>query len=241
MLISCSPDDPHAAGDPYEAGIVLTFDDDYADEWCDADEILGAYNWKATFFVTKYQQLSQEHKNKIYGLELNGHEIAGHGYNHVNSKQYVAGKSTERYAKDEIQPMIKAMGKDGFSLRSFSYPYGSRNGRIDTLLLDYFDIIRGTTYGRYAPQKQACYYNGSRLVFGLGIDQSYSHADIKYLKSLMQYAKDQNKIVIFYGHKPVEKPSGTHQASMKKLEEICKFANKLGLKYYTASELYGLE
>lgn len=237
---SCSTDEAFVAA-PYAPGVIFTFDDVFADEWCDADDILGEYNWKATFFVTRYGELNEELKNKVYHLELNGHEIAGHGLNHVHAPQYVAEHGLNNYIQNEIKPMIDIMGQDGYALKTFAYPYGEKTDQIDKKLLDYFNIIRGTTYGQLPPDKHDCYYNNSRVIYGLGIDQSYSHSGTEYLKSLMKYAKEQNKIVIFYGHETVNTISGNYQTNVDKLKELCSYANQLGLKYYTVNELNYLE
>jgi peptidoglycan-N-acetylglucosamine deacetylase len=241
IFASCSPDAPHPGEEPYAAGVVFTFDDNFADEWCDADEVLSVYDWKATFFITQYSQLSQEEKNELYGLERNGHEIAGHGHRHIKASVYTASFGADRYIKDEIEPMIQAMGQDGFTLKTFSYPYGDRNIKLDNRLYNYFDVVRGTTYGQFSPDKHNCFYTGNRLVYGLGIDHSYAHANVAYLKSLMLYAKEHNKIVVFYGHRVVDNPVGNCQLPIKKLKELCGYANELGLRYYTMSELYGLD
>ncbi len=242
LIISCNRDDSgnNPTDSTYPAGIVLTFDDIFIDDWYAADAQLQDYNWKATFFITQYEGFTDSQKDKLYALEQNGHEIGGHGLNHLHANAYVTEYGFDAYFENEIDPMINIMGQDGYTLHSFAYPYGERSAQLDNRLFTFFNIIRGTTYGQLPPEQQNCFYTGNRLIYALGIDQSYPHANLTYLKSLMQYAKDHNKIVIFYGHQIVDNVNGDYQTPIDKLTEICKFANELGLKFYKVNELSGL-
>lgn len=223
----------------YQPGIVLTFDDVFVDEWYDADQTMASYNWKATFFITKYDQYTEGQILKLHILEGKGHEIGGHGLHHLKASDYISSYGMPAYFNDEILPMIQLMQTDGFDLKTFAYPYGDRNAGIDHELLGYFKILRGTTYGRMNPAHQNCFFTGSSVVYGLGIDESYGN-DIEYLKNLMQFAKEHNKIVIFYGHQIVTQATANYQTPLDKLEKICQFANENGLKFYKADELTNL-
>jgi peptidoglycan-N-acetylglucosamine deacetylase len=237
---SCSNDETFVPA-PYAPGIIFSFDDVFADEWCDADDILGEYNWKATFFIARYGEFTPELKNKLYTLELKGHEIAGHGFNHTHAPQYTIYQGIDRYIQDEITPMFDSMVEDGYSLKTFAYPYGERTDELDKKLLEQFNVVRGTTYGQLPPDKHNCFYDNNRVVYALGIDDSYAHSDIEYLKSLMLYAKQNNKIVLFYGHETLNTISGNYQTNVNKLKELCRYSNQLGLKFYTVNDLFYLD
>ena len=56
--------------------------------------------------------------------------------------------SLEDYLKNEIYPDLSLMNKEFGVIKSFSYPFGSRNEIIDRYLFDQFKIIRGTVYSR---------------------------------------------------------------------------------------------
>ena len=221
----------------YQPGIVLTFDDDYIEDWCNADKLLNPQGWKATFFICKYISFTPEQKKKLHYLQDRGHDIAGHGYNHQNAIKYSAAHGLNGYVKDEILPLKALMAKDGFNISSFAYPDGARDAALDKELFNYFDIIRGTTYGELPPSKQFCYYTGNRLIYGLGIDDDYKQFNVAYYKSLMYYAKKHNKIVIFYGHKTVENADENLETPMYALEDICKYAKNNGLKFYTVDDI----
>lgn len=219
------------------AGVVFTFDDNYIEDWYVADELLHQYGWKATFFVTWYASLTAEQKAKLHALNKNGHEIAAHGYNHLNALKYYKEFGIEKYIKDDILPLKAAMAKDGFDVHSFAYPDGAHDATLDKKLLNYFTTIRATTYEEIPPQSQYCYYEGKRVIYGLGIDDDYKQFNLPYYKSLMDYAKKHNKIVIFYGHKTVPDADEKIETPLSALKELCEYAKSKDLKFYTVNDL----
>ncbi|WP_281225962.1 polysaccharide deacetylase family protein [Flavobacterium aquiphilum] len=220
-----------------QPGVIFSFDDNYIEDWYVADKLLHPYHWKATFFVTWYGGLTADQKAKLHYLNNNGHEIGAHGYNHFNALKYYKEFGMEKYIKDDILPLKLAMAKDGFDVRTFAYPDGARDATLDAELLKYFDIIRGTTYEQIPPESQFCYFEGNRVIYGLGIDDDYKQFNIPYYKSLMDYAKSHNKIVIFYGHKTVPNADEKIETPLSALEELCKYAKTIGLKFYTVHDL----
>lgn len=243
LFISCSPDDDKSPAPPqnegYPPGIVLTFDDTFIDEWYTADVLMQRYNWKATFFITNYDTATDTQKQELRQLYSNGHEIGGHGLHHLNALNYVGNNGMESYMNTEITPMVQLMNQEGYIISSFAYPYGARSKQLDNELGKHFSILRGTTYDRVEPKYQSCFYTGNKVIYGLGIDNNYGN-DINYLKALMKFAKDHNKIVVFYGHKIVNQVTDKYQTPINKLDEICAFAADNGLIFYKASELTNL-
>jgi len=245
-FISCTVnDDQSTVATPpplgsYTSGVVITLDDDYVDEWAAADDILKAYNWKATFFVSKCAQLNEGEMTKLKVFKASGHEIGGHGLNHLNALQFISAYSADTYLKEEIFPMVDIMDGAGLHATSFAYPFGARNKDTDDVLLNRFSILRGTTYGRLSPKVHNCYYTGTPVVFGLGLDKSYAHFNIPYFLSLLEYAKLNNKIVIFYAHRPVQTSHNDYETEYNTLVEICKYVKANNMKFYTISQLPGL-
>lgn len=242
-LFSCNENDEISnQQQDKQSGVVISFDDDYVNEWHEVNTVLQPYDWKATFFVTRFNQLSSDKIQKLKALKSEGHEIGGHGLNHLNAVNYISSNSTTAYLNDEITSMITQMSSFDLVPTSFAYPYGSRNTTTDNLLLNEFQIIRGTTYGNAAPISQNCYYNSnSKLVFGLGIDKNYSHFNIPYFLSLLEHAKKNNKIVIFYAHKPVLSFQNNYETEYQTLIEICNYVKNNNMKFYRMSELSNLE
>lgn len=242
ILFSCSENEDIPIPKPnLQSGVVISFDDDFVDEWFEVNNILQKYDWKATFFVTRFNQLSNAKIQKLKVLKYEGHEIAGHGLNHINAPTFISSFGTSEYLNQEILPMINLMNNEDLYPTSFAYPYGSRDSTTDKLLLNEFKIIRGTTYGNSNPASQSCYYNKSRLVFGLGIDKNYSHFSIPYFLSLLEYAKNNNKIVIFYAHKPVSTFKNNYETEHQTLIDICNYVKTNNMKFYKTSELYDIQ
>lgn len=224
-----------------QPGIVISFDDDYVDEWTNADLILQKYKWKATFFVTKFNQLSKLKIGKLKVLKKAGHEIGGHGLNHLNAIIYKTKYGSSNYLKTEINPMLNVMKINDLAPTSFAYPFGFRTSLTDNKLFNIFKIIRGTTYCKVPPSSQNCYYTYNKLVFGLGIDKNYPHSSIPYFLSLLEYAKKNNKIVIFYAHKPVNISHKNKEIEYKTLIALCKYVQTNNMKFYKMSELASLK
>jgi peptidoglycan-N-acetylglucosamine deacetylase len=244
MNISCTTDEEvkPTKSTPKKniAGVVLTFDDDYVDEWFNVNIKLAPYDWKGTFYVTHFDKLTQNQIHELKYLQEKGSEIAAHGLNHVKTVDYIKQNGADKFISDEITPMIDLMKKNGFNPTDFSYPYGNRDNESDQLLLTKFQTIRGTTYGNESPEVQNCYYNQKPLIYGLGLDNSYPHFNLSYYLTLLQYAKENNKIVIFYAHKTVPKSTGKYETEFNTLEQICKFVKTNNMKFYTVSDLHKL-
>lgn len=230
--------------DQQKSGIVLTFDDYFIDNWLKADSIFSKYHWKATFCVSKFPELSKKIKKKLLILQNNGNEIAFHGTHHERASFYIQKNTLQNYIDYEITPGLKEMEDYGLDISSFAYPGGVRDGLTDKILLNYFSVLRGTTYNALPPSQHNCFINcdkNSNLVFAIGIDSHYEHFSIEYIESLLDYAKDEDKIIVFYGHSIEDKENKEYVTSYNTLTKICDFAVKNDLKFYTLSDLNKLD
>ncbi len=221
----------------YEAGVILSFDDAYVDEWFEADQALKKYGWKATFNVCRIDSIGGPQMKKLLQLQKEGHEIAGHGYHHYNAVKFVQQNGIDAYMKQEIDPMIASMKKKSFKVTSFAYPYGERSDALDKALSSDFKIIRGRAFGGEVPEKQDSYFNNKKIVFAFDIDNSHIHFSIPYVLELLDYAKKNNKILLLCGHKPVKNVTENYQVKIETLEFICKYMKQHDLKFYKLSDL----
>ncbi|MDD5150722.1 MAG: polysaccharide deacetylase family protein [Flavobacterium sp.] len=222
---------------PYKAGVILSFDDAYIDEWFDTDQKLKQYSWKATFCVCKINTLRHSEIKKLLELQKEGHEIAGHGLHHYHAEKFVAKYGMNEYFKQEINPMLYLMRFYGLKVTSFVYPYGGRNAKLDAALLTKFNIVRGRAFCEINPIKQGCYFNYSDIVYSFSIDDTHNHFDIPYLLKLLDYAKKNDKILILNSHKTVENVTSDYQTKEATLELICKYIKQNNMKFYTLSDL----
>lgn len=226
---------------PYKAGVVISFDDAYVDEWFDADKALKKYNWKATFCVCRIDSIGKPQLEKLHQLQNEGHEIAGHGYHHYNAVKFVNQYGIDEYVKQEISPMIVSMKRKGFNISSFAYPYGERSDLLDSTLSPKFKVIRGRDYSALTPEKEGSYFRNSKFMYAFDIDNNHIHFSIPYVLELLDYAKKNNKILILCSHKPVKKLTANYQTKIETLEFICKYMKLNDLKFYKLSDLDNLE
>ena len=219
------------------AGVVLTFDDAFVNEWLDANKILSKYSWKATFCVSKINTLNVSEISKLLELQDKGHEIAAHGLNHLDAVKFVTKNGIDDYVNQEITPMLDLMDFYSLKVSSFAYPFGFRNSKTDEALLNEFKILRGLTYGAGAPSLQNCFFNNTKLVYGIEIDENHPKFNFTYLLKLLSYAKKNNKILILVGHKPQVKITGDYQTKLETLNLICNYVKQNNMKFYCLSEL----
>jgi peptidoglycan-N-acetylglucosamine deacetylase len=241
MFFSCKKDTPIPKTIPQKApdisGVVLSFDDNYINEWYATNQKLKHYSWKASFCVSKINTLKLSEIKKLLQLQREGNEIAGHSFHHYNAVDFVYDHTVEEYMDQEINPMMDLMSFYGFYVSSFVYPYGRRNTKLDKALLPIFNIVRGRAFCEEDPEKQGCYYNNSRLVFSFSIDDTHNHFNVYHLLELLDYAKKNNKILILNSHKTVNKATGDYQTKEETLEIICKYIKHHKMKFYTLSDL----
>ena len=221
-------------------GVVISFDDKSIDAWCFADSCLSQYNWKASFAVTHVDRLTDREYDKLRYLQNNGHEIAGHGLKHINAKKYVDDFGVENYINFEILPMLKIFEQQNIDVSSFVYPYGERTKKIDNELYAYFNILRGTDYKNSEPLNAMYFFNNDRLVFGYGIDEYYDHFNMKKIFELLQFARDNDQILILYSHVPKPEVHNPMEISINTLDIICNYVQKNNMEFYRFSDLYDL-
>jgi peptidoglycan-N-acetylglucosamine deacetylase len=241
ILFSCEKEKPKTSFEPNIAGVVLSFDDAYINEWFYTDQELKQYSWKATFCVSKINTLEHSEIKKLLELQKEGHEIAGHGLHHYNAEKFVRKYGINEYLKQEINPMLGLMNFYGLKVTSFVYPYGGRNKILDTALLNKFKIIRGRAFCEENPSAQGSYFNQSRLVFSFSIDDTHDHFNIPHLLKLLDYAKKNNIILILNSHKTVKKVTGDYQTKEATLKLICTYIKRNNMRFYTLSELDNLK
>lgn len=221
----------------YQAGVVISFDDAYVDEWYDADKALQKYDWKATFCVCRIDSIGKPQLQKLHQLQNQGHEIAGHGYHHYNAVKFVQKNGIDEYIKQEIDPMIASMKRLKFNVTSFAYPYGERSSELDSVLSHKFKMIRGRDFQDLKPEKEGCYYRDSKFLYAFDIDNKHVDFSIPYLLELLENAKKNNKILILSSHQPVKNLTGNYQTKIETLEFICKYMKSNNMKFYTLADL----
>lgn len=243
IISSCSNNIVDNVNDT-RGGFVLTFDDAYVYEWYSIHDVLETYDAKATFFVTRFYNLTDEEINLLHELDKRGHEIGSHSYSHQNALEFIKNHSVEEYVESEIISSLQEMGDHGFHVNSFAFPYGDNNEELNAEVLKYVSIIRDVTdiqrTTRTIPVKdiEEIFYNGngSRVIYGLGIDNIFQ-IPLYEIDEAFERARNKSEIIIFYAHKPDEETDKPYEIEISYLEALLQKAQSYCLKSYTVSEL----
>lgn len=143
--------DDLAAGGPRRGALSLSFDDAHVDEWFALREAFDRASARVTFFVSRYDLLSEDRVDKLRQLRDEGHAIAAHGLRHRDAPAYVEEEGLAAYLADEADPSIDLLRRDGFDPIAFAYPFGARTGELDRALLERVALVRSVTFSIESP------------------------------------------------------------------------------------------
>lgn len=223
-------------------GICISFDDRTVREWYGMKELLKAYDSHVTFFVTQFDSLDSVEIGMLKELQKEGHEIGSHGALHLLSESFIKENSYNEYIKKEIEASILTMKKNGFTPKSFAYPYGAKYWFTDMILMNKFDVLRGVE--RINAEKDLSlidniYYSfdGDRTLSAIGIDQN-SGLTKDMIQKALKRASDNKELLMLYGHSPVTNTNnGPYSFDIDLLEFILVEAKKNNLQHFSFSEL----
>jgi peptidoglycan-N-acetylglucosamine deacetylase len=223
-----------------EAGIVVTFDDSSINEWFYILPLLDSFNMKATFFLTDIATIDKKDIIKLRIIQESGHEIASHGYAHIDPILSIKEKGVLTYIKSEILPAKDFLTRYGFHQESFAFVYGIRNKKLEKELGSIFSNIRGVSetqrhkmIKRIQDVKDIYFDRESQqIVRGFCIDE-IQEVNIEQITYILKKIKRENKIIVFYAHTPRENVStGKWEVKIDFLKEIFKIANEMKIKSY---------
>jgi peptidoglycan/xylan/chitin deacetylase (PgdA/CDA1 family) len=234
-----------------KAGVAISFDDHFINEWFALRPMFRKYNAKVTFFITCPDSLTTDEIAKLKTLQADGHEIGFHGTIHGKSTELIA-TGPDNYKNIELAPGLANMAEAGFKPTSYAHPGGNHNAQVDSVLLaSGFKILRDVAISRrkimgfqmyaLAPRLMPwIYYNfdNERIVDALLIDEDSGLTDPE-MQEALEKAKNDNTALMLFGHEPLyAKPQdGEYGFHVPFLEKILKEAARQNLKFYTMSEL----
>ncbi|HTL36624.1 MAG TPA: polysaccharide deacetylase family protein [Kofleriaceae bacterium] len=134
-----------ARGGPKRPGIAVTFDDFEIDAWYGFRDLFDRYDARVTFFVTRYQEWTDDGRQKLHVLYDEGHDIEAHGVHHAYICQYTVDHTLTAYVADEVMPSVEILRADGFAPVAFAFPGGAMGNAIVDMLAPDIPITRGTT------------------------------------------------------------------------------------------------
>lgn len=251
-LFGCQDGKPAKNAPP--AGIALSFDDRYVEEWTLLRPLLKKYNARATFYVTQFDSLSPKEIEQLHQLVQDGHEIGAHGAAHIRVLDWLrGGGALDDFYRYEIEAELLSMRKAGFKPVTFAHVGGQQTWFTDRRLLkDYFILLRdvsmterrvsGFTFRQPIFEIDDIYYHfdGDPKVHSLLIDQ-YTNITDAQLKDGLIRAKNTQSVLMLLGHRPLFDASDEPYAfSVNRLETVLAEAQRMGLKSYTMAELIQL-
>jgi peptidoglycan/xylan/chitin deacetylase (PgdA/CDA1 family) len=215
-----------------DGGVVLTFDDNYIDDWYAQLPLLDSFGARATFYVSSYHRLTTAQRSKLKVLQQHGNEIAFHTTHHVDMVEFLRTKTLQQLMKQEVKDGLDSMAKDGFYPKTFAFPYGKHNDLVDAALLSVFRSVR-VLNGTKDYTQSVCRNKGKTFFRGLGIDDDSKPNRV--IAEMLRNAKQHNNAVVLVGHRINSRLRPN--ISTSKLRFILKQAKELELKFYTIEEL----
>jgi len=128
-------------GEP-QAGVAFGFDDDGVETWTQIRPLLERHHARVTFFVTRFDQLTDPQRAQLEDLATDGHAIESHTLHHLEAATYPGG--AQAYYAEEVAPEIAALVAGGYTPESFAYPYGSRTDATDAAIAPHVRFLRTT-------------------------------------------------------------------------------------------------
>jgi peptidoglycan/xylan/chitin deacetylase (PgdA/CDA1 family) len=248
LLFSCH----QKSANSEKAGIAISFDDHFINEWYALRPLFQKYNAHVTFFLTCPDSLTKDEISKIKQLQSDGHEIGFHGTIHGNATAMLESLGPQKYIETELEPGLRYLAKIGIKPVSYAHPGGNHTDQADSVLLaNGFKILRdvaqserklfGIPVYHFAPRVMNWIYysfNKRKIVDALMIDEGTNISN-EEIKDALGKAKDTNTAIMLFGHKPLyKKPKiGEYGFSIAFLETILKEAKAQNLKFYTMSQL----
>jgi peptidoglycan/xylan/chitin deacetylase (PgdA/CDA1 family) len=215
-------------------GIALTFDDGYVDDWYKCLNLFDSFHVKATFYITRYAELSADQKKKLKEIQAHGHEIAFHSTNHPDFSKFAHNNGISRLIKEEIEKGLEDMHRDGYYPTTFAYPYGSHTAELDQCLLRRFKSVR-VLNGTKNYSKSFTATSDNSILYAMGMDRSAGKTN-EELINLVNLAKTNNNCLVLVGHH-VQQKNTKMEVPYNRLKRIITTASQLNMTFYTVSEI----
>jgi peptidoglycan/xylan/chitin deacetylase (PgdA/CDA1 family) len=235
-----------------KAGIAISFDDHFINDWYALRPLFQKYDAKVTFFVTCGDTLTADEITKLKQLQSDGHEIGFHGTVHGKSTETIAAVGPAKYAETELTPGLHYMKLAGFEPQSYAHPGGDHNDQVDSVLLaSGFKILRDVAISRrkmfgvqlyaLAPRlmNHIFYpFDKEKIVDALLIDTD-AELTVGEMQDAIGKAKETGTALMLFGHQPLHAApqNGAYGFNVAFLEQILKEARRQKLRFYTMAEL----
>jgi len=237
LLLSCK-----YASSLKTPGICLSFDDRSINEWFQLRKLFKDNDVRVTFFITQPRLLSESDIRKLKILEKDGHEIGFHGNMHVVSEYYIKENSYAAYLDNEINKGMATMDSLGFNCVSFAYPYGAKYWFTDLLLLQKFEVVRGTSglnKEKDLTKIEEIFYSfdGDRTLSAIGID-NIPGVQAEMIDKAFERIIRNNEVLMLFAHVPNQNSNQQdYSIKVQLLTYIITKAKQNNVNFYPVREL----
>jgi peptidoglycan/xylan/chitin deacetylase (PgdA/CDA1 family) len=206
------------------AGVLLSMDDNYQDDWEAYFDTFDRYGAKITFFIQgEFCRFCQEARNR-------GHDIGYHTHHHLNLTQ-VSKETFDTEAVSGIDQFRRA----GIPLDSFAYPYGLSEPWMIDALTPFFQLQRGygVTFVIYRKEKLRGYIASKAIDNILFKEESHFERTLYHILLITKFLGG-GSVAPFTTHAI----SDNAQWGIKpaRLEYLLKTIQELNLKFYLFSD-----
>ena len=212
-----------AAAEPLARGaLCLTFDDRNFDAWEKHLPLFRKYGAHATFFVCG--PIDDRAAACLRRLADEGHSIGLHGLRHQKVPALIKKLGDDGYLKAEILPQLEVCRAKGLPVRSFAYPYSSRDAHADAVLLKHFTRLRSG--GRDIAPIPAAEAAGCRMFVGLCATSPRDTPD--RIVALLPGMAAGNAVLVAYAHsiEVAGQTHNNHNITANDLEKVLAAAQK---------------
>ena len=206
------------------AGILLSFDDDYMETWERYLDFFDEYGAKVTFFIIgNYVPFSSIALSR-------GHDVGFHTLSHLDLRQ-LSGPEFYLEAIESAESFRQA----GVPVSSLAFPYGFSEAWMYDVLLEHYSVLRGygTTFRLYDGEKI-----GSSHIISRAIDNTVLQGEDNFdrtIRSMLMTVKfmDKNWVLPITSH---DISNAAWAIRHRRLEYLLWTAEDLGLKFYRFSD-----
>jgi len=210
-----------SAGD---AGILLSFDDDYMETWEQYLDLFDKYGAKVTFFI-----MGQYDPFCTIALSR-GHDVGFHTLNHLDLRSL----SREDFDREAIIS-AESFRQEGIPVSSLAFPYGFSDTWMHEALLEHYSVLRGygTAFRLYTGDRI-----GSAHIISIAIDNTVLQGEDNFDRTILTMLRtvkflDKNWIVPMTSH---DISNAAWAIRQRRLEFLLGAITDLKLKFYLYSD-----
>lgn len=238
LYTGCKNEEPEMAS---RAGIALSFDDYFVDNWSLYKNAFDSLNVKVTFYVCCYHDMNTAQRQLLKELRDAGHEIAYHSTNHGNCSEMLKTMSIDKYLQKEIYPDLNKLRADGFVIKNFAYPFGLSTFSSDSALRTLFRSLRKVARidnNPYSLTTNQAFYEKlgpDKVLYSASIDNIWQ-VDNQLISFCLDRAVRENKVLQLHSHYISNLP-GDFYITPERLLFVIREAHKRKMKFYRVNEI----